>query len=428
MTELGEIPEEWEVKKVDSLLNIKGGYAFQSSKFITENSSESLQVIRMGNVQMANLDVSRNPVFIKQEDLSEREKEYLLQEGDILVSLTGTVNKRDYGNISFVDVSNKYLLNQRVACFKVLNEEYTPKYFYYLLQTDMFRNQFFELGVGGTGNQTNVSIGDLKNIELVYIPPKEQEKIALILSSIDKQIEITDNLIEKTKELKKGLMQRLLTKGIGHSRFKETEIGRIPEEWESVKLSDYVELIHGYQFRKEDIVNEGVPIIKIGQISENGKLNLSNLTYIQEERFSEFKQYKINNGDVLMALSGATTGKVALVEHMNIDVVQNYRVGRLVPIDCKIDKIFLYHLLNSENFYNQLMKLCNTSAQPNFGKQDMDKINIIIPAIEEQKQISLILSSVDEQVEQFESKKAKLKELKKGLMQKLLTGSIRVKV
>ena len=68
---------------------------------------------------------------------------------------------------------------------------------------------------------------------MICLPPiKEQQKISLILSSVDEKIENTDKLIEKTKELKKGLMQRLLTKGIGHDRFKDTEIGRIPEEWD----------------------------------------------------------------------------------------------------------------------------------------------------------------------------------------------------
>lgn len=409
MTELGEIPEEWEVKKVDSLLNIKGGYAFQSSKFITENSSESLQVIRMGNVQMANLDVSRNPVFIKQEDLSEREKEYLLQEGDILVSLTGTVNKRDYGNISFVDVSNKYLLNQRVACFKVLNEEYTPKYFYYLLQTDMFRNQFFELGVGGTGNQTNVSIGDLKNIELVYIPPKEQQKIALILSSIDKQIEITDNLIEKTKELKKGLMQRLLTKGIGHSRFKETEIGRIPEEWEVITIGEICEIGRGRVISKKEIESSpGIYPVYSSQTTNNGCMGYIS-SYDFEGKYVTWTTDGVN--------AGTTFYREGKFNCTNVCGTLKLKHNQIIPQ-------FLSLVLN--NFTD---KYVVRNGNPKLMNNIMAIIKIPISKnLEEQNKITKLIFSVDKQIEHYEAKKEKLQELKKGLMQKLLTGKIRVKV
>ena len=412
LSEKGIVPIEWIIEPFDKCISIKNGQVDPKIEPYC-----NMPHIGPGNIEKFTGKLS---CFNTAKEDMQTSGKYLFDEEDVLYGkINPQLGKVAYPKFKGVCSADMYPLR---ANKKVLIPLFLK---YLLLSQDFFK---YSVSVSMRTGMPKINRDELSEYKLLLPMVNEQEKISLILTSVDEQIEITDNLIGKTKELKKGLMQKLLTKGIGHSRFKDTEIGKIPEEWKSVKLSDYVELIHGYQFRKEDIVKEGVPIIKIGQISENGTLDFSNLTYIREERFSEFEQYKIRNGDVLMALSGATTGKVALVEHININIVQNYRVGKLVPIDYKMDKIFLYHVLNSENFYNQLMKLCNTSAQPNFGKQDMDKINIIIPTIEEQKQISLILTSVDEQIYQYESKKEKLQELKKGLMQKLLTGSIRVKV
>lgn len=210
-SEVGNIPLEWEVSTLGQCGEVFGGNAFKSTKFITEQNNRCYQVIRMGNVQQCKLALDRNPVYLDENDLDVKSEKYILKFSDVLISLTGTVNKTDYGNVAWVDFDNKYLLNQRVACFRKNSNLYSNKYIYYLMQSRMFRNQFFELGVGGTGNQSNVSIGDLNNIKIYKIPIDEQIKIANILSSVDTQIEEYKNKKNKLEELKKGLMQQLLT-------------------------------------------------------------------------------------------------------------------------------------------------------------------------------------------------------------------------
>ena len=304
------------------------------------------------------------------------------------------------------------------------NKESISKFLYYVISSHRFMSKA-ENNMTGSAGQKRVPTEFIKDYVLAVPTIKEQEKIASILSTIDEQIDNVDALIEKNKELKKGLMQTLLTKGIGHTKFKKTEIGEIPEEWHWGKLSNYVELKHGYQFRKEDFTDCGVPIVKISQISMRGKLELKDLTYISSNRENDFKDIIIKNGDILLALSGATVGKVALVKDLNGIYLQNYRVGKLICNDSLVNE-YVFHYINSEIFYEQLMKLTNTSAQPNFGKQDMDKILITVPSKKEQQKIASILSKVDEKIDMYENKKQKLEELKKGLMQQLLTGKIRV--
>lgn len=210
-TEVGVIPKEWEVKNLGEVSTILGGYALPSKQFSTEGNEGDYQVIRMGNVQKCGLDTLRNPVYFKKDDIDTKIEKYVLEEMDVLISLTGTVNKRDYGNVAWIEEGNRFLLNQRVACIRGRGNSLDNKFAYYLIQTDNFKNQFFEYGMGGTGNQSNVSINDLLSIKVAVPQLSEQLRIRNMIKTIDEKI--LGN-IKKRKQLilcKKGLMQQLLT-------------------------------------------------------------------------------------------------------------------------------------------------------------------------------------------------------------------------
>ncbi|WP_347043161.1 restriction endonuclease subunit S, partial [Bacteroides fragilis] len=93
----------------------------------------------------------------------------------------------------------------------------------------------------------NINANNIKELKVAIPSMEEQEKIASILSTVDEQIDNVDGLIEKNKELKKGLMQQLLTKGIGHTKFKKSEVGEIPEEWEVMVLEDVCDILDSYR-------------------------------------------------------------------------------------------------------------------------------------------------------------------------------------
>ena len=427
MTELGEIPNEWEIIKLNECGYIFGGNAFKSSSFTTEYKENDYQVIRMGNVQLGKLDLEKNPVFLSENLVGEKEKKYLLKEADILISLTGTVNKTDYGNISWVDKNNKYLLNQRVGCLRNDNGEFNNRYYYYLLQSNMFRNQFFECGVGGTGNQANVSIADLNNIKVLKLPTREQEKIASILSTVDEQIDNVDALIEKNKELKKGLMQTLLTKGIGHTRFKKTEIGEIPEEWTLVKIGDVAKFQAGYAFKSSDYVDNGVKLVKITNVQQKDLL-WNDTDFLPEEFLNKYKEYSLEINDVIIAMTRPIISsgiKICKVKKEDTPALLNQRVGRFITSE-NVNNKYLYQYCFSNYFINKVNELCSTTGQPNISSNQLESIMISLPSTEEQEKIGSILLNVDEKMEEYENKKQRLEELKKGLMQQLLTGNIRI--
>ena len=130
---------------------------------------------------------------------------------DLLITLTGTIGKTDYGNTALIDIDKKMLLNQRVGRFVLNSNDNTTKFLHYVFNHSLFRSKFFEFGKGGTGNQANVGRNDFETIKIPLPPLKEQEKIAEILSTADEKLEVLRAKKQMYETLKKGLLQKLLS-------------------------------------------------------------------------------------------------------------------------------------------------------------------------------------------------------------------------
>lgn len=296
------------------------------------------------------------------------------------------------------------------------------------------QNSIMDLRVGS--GLPNIQHKAIKEFDFICPRSKsEQITIAHILSKVDEVIGQTEQLIAKYSRIKTGFMQDLLTRGIdeqGNIRsedtheFKDSPLGRIPKEWDCVNFGEYIDLIHGYQFRNYDFTEVGTPVVKIGQLKEYG-LDLSDCSFIDSNRIQAFVNQTIKNNDVLMALTGATLGKACIVKGLNVPVMQNYRVGRFDPIfENDIDQKFLFFTLKSENFLNQIFNNVNEAAQGNVGKSDFMNSKFIKPPYGEQKEIARLIGYVFMLVDEYMLELAKLQSLKTGLMQDLLSGKVRV--
>lgn len=414
MTELGEIPEEWSIGKLNDICQVR------SEKYNPVNNLEkdyiALEHIEQGIGRINRIGKSTETTSMKS----------IFQKGDILFGkLRPYLRKYWYAEFDGVCATEILPL--------ITNKKCDSRFCYYIIQQDNFI-EYVDKGSFGT-KMPRTSWNEMKEF-LIPIPSlKEQEKISSILSSVDEQIEITDNLIEKTKELKKGLMQRLLTKGIGHSIFKNTEIGRIPEEWKVKRLNDIsaeynnsiVDGPFGSNLKTCDYTDEGILVMQSNYIT-GGKFELRDVRYISEDKAKELVRSKTKSGDILMAKIGANFG-------MSEIIPEGIRYGVLSSNSLKIDlndKIaineFYLFILKLFKQNGTIDKLASITAQPALSLKAIKELKVPVPTLNEQKQIALILSSVDEQIDQYESKREKLQELKRGLMQKLLTGEIRVKV
>jgi type I restriction enzyme S subunit len=201
----------------------------------------------------------------------------------------------------------------------------------------------------------------------------------------------------------------------------------IPENWTWCFYKDVAELRHGHQFRKYDYVKDGVPVIKIGQCKPDGSLDLTNCNYIEHSRKEEFKDYLINEGDLLMALTGGTLGKVTRVDKDYGVIVQNYRVGNFIPQSSSLTLDYLNVILESELFQGLVRKKINQNAQPNIGKSSIEQILMPIPPLEEQHRIVQCIEELfaicDQFKAQLEQRQAVNERLMKGLVGEVLEGS-----
>ena len=257
-------------------------------------------------------------------------------------------------------------------------------------------------------------ISEYQNLSINVPKPKEQQKIADCLSSLDELITAHNDKLESLKNHKKGLLQNLLYQAI---RFKQIN-NQSYEDWKFVRFTDCCELIHGFQFREEHFTEKGIPIIKIGSLVDNGCLTFNNATYVDEKYRNSFSKFELKKGDILMALTGGTLGKVSRINDDYGLIFQNYRVGKFEPKDNAI-KDFIYYILQSSLVQNKVKSLVNEAAQPNFGKQDFDKIEFFLPTIQEQQKIADCLTAVDHLITAQTEKVEQLKIHKKGLMQGL---------
>ncbi len=386
---LGIIPQEWEVKRLGELCSIKGGFAFDSRTFL---SSGIYQIIKMSNLYNGNLDLSRSSSFL--DELPMAANDSILNAGDILITLTGTVGKKDYGYTYLITDETKLLLNQRVA--KLVPHNICPEFIYPILKTPRFLTPFFYSSRGGTGNQTNVSTKDILDIPILYPPKAEQEKIAEILGVWDSAIEKQGALVDALTRRKRALMQQLLTA--------KKRLPNFNEPWEVVTLGDVCIINKGKALSSSGLVDGNYPVIAGGKSSPYNH-----------------NQYTHNNV-ITVSASGAYAGYVA------------YHNYKLWASDCSVVEhksnvsniLYLYYLLS----YNQLYiySLQCGGAQPHIFPKDIAILKYNIPALPEQQAIAEVLSTADREIELAKKRLDAFRTQKRALMQQLLTGKKRVKL
>ena len=407
MTELGEIPSEWEVKKLKELLDVLKDGTHNPPK----RTEEGIPLLSAENIFNGKINYGINEKCISEEDYELMHKNYNIEKDDILMTIVGTI-----GRVAVVKDNKKFTVQRSVAILRS-NKKVNNLFLTQFLSSTICKKELDRKS--NSTAQAGLYLGELGKINIIVPSINEQEKIASILLTVDEQIDNVDALIEKNKELKKGLMQTLLTKGIGHTKFKKTEIGEIPEEWDLKTFKDISKVSQGLQIAIEERYKEfkkgRLPYITIQYI--NDKLNSDNEYFI--ENFSESVVCK--EDDILMT----RTGNTGIVVTNEIGVFHNnfFRVDFRRDL---LDKDFLVCFLNTNFIQNLIIRYAGTTTIPDLKHGDFYKLPIVIPPLDEQKEIALILSEVDRKIEEHKKKKQMLEELKKGLMQQLLTGRIRV--
>jgi type I restriction enzyme S subunit len=395
-SEIGMIPESWDYLRLDRVFSIaRGGSPRPISEYLTE-SSDGYNWIKIGDTQNVEKYIYSTKQRIKKEGLK---KSLLVKEDDFILS-----NSMSFGKPYIMKtegcIHDGWLLLRRIE------DTLSIDYSYYLLSSSFIKSQFKSKAAGSTVQNLNIKL--VASVMAPLPSFSEQQKIAEILSTLDDKIGLIDEQISETSELKKGLMQRLLSKGIGHSQFKDSPLGEIPESWEVVKMGKVVMVKVGRDLQEDQYSENKSEKYKFpvysNTVANNGLYG-----------FYDFVEYEGNSVTVVGRGIGVGT---AFARKGTFSAI-----GRLLVLfPCEtLNNVFLSFYINfSIKFFAE------NSAIPQLTGAQIVKYDMKIPPLPEQQKIADILSTVDEKLDVLSEKKGHYQELKKGLMQQLLTGKIRV--
>lgn len=399
-TSIGKIPKDW---RLERLLNISseiraGGTPLRSRREYWNGDIPFVKIEDMTNSFKYLLTTSET---ITKEGL-ENSNAWLVPENSLLLAI--------YGSLGEV-VINKIKVTTNQAILAIIPRN--PKDVEYLYYWFLYYKPIWKKYAKPT-TQPNLTKEIVENALLPYPPSSEREKIAEILSTVDSAIDRVRRLVERAERLKKGLMQELFTKGIGHKEYKETPIGKIPKEWKFNKLSNIAEIIMGQSPPSGTYNREGKGLPFLQGKMEFGRIYPSPTLYCSKP----IKIAELN--DILISVR-APVGDVN-VAPFKLCIGRGLAALRFNPQKA-IYWFYFYYLQKIKNFLENLSKGSTFKA---ITKDDLENLDVPVPPLSEQEIIAEILYTVDEYIRMLEARLERLEHVKKWLMDVLLTGKVRV--
>ena len=410
------LPKYWKIKSLREVGKCVRGLTY-SPDDVTESG---LLVLRSSNIQNGRLAFDDNVYVNFQVD-----SEYMSQRRDIVICVRNG-SKHLIGKSAIVPHSN---LNATHGAFMTVFRSDQNDYVQHLLNSDQFYT-YVSRDLGATINYINNS--NLLEYRFPFPPLQEQQKIASILTVVDEVIESTTAQINKLKDLKTGMMQELLTKGIGHTEFKDSPVGRIPKAWDFCRISDVLRIIEsGWSPQCEPVpaMTGEWGILKTTAVSWDG------FNYRENKKLPENLEprasIQVNAGDVLITRAGPLerVGVVAHVDTSPKKIMLSDKIIRLV-VNNKCNSRFLAMWLSSTYVQNQFSQNVSGMAQSqtNISQEIIKSPLMVLPTIQEQEKIVNALIVILKRIEFVELRLVHVSQTKKALMQELLTGSRRVKI
>jgi type I restriction enzyme S subunit len=381
-------------------------------------SSEGFPIATVENMRARHIDIQSCRTISKSDFESLQRNSCAPELGDVLFSKDGTIGKT-FVFQQRVDV----VLLSSIAIIRTKKAKLVPEFLTQYLKSPFFFRSI-EHATSGSAIR-RVVLKDIKALPIKLPPVLEQQKIASILTAVDEVIASTTAQINKLKDLKTGMMQELLTKGIGHTEFKDSPVGRIPKAWKvtifekiALKIQD------GTHFSPQS--KEGECLYITSKNIQDGKLDLRRIQYISQAEHDEiYKRCNVQFGDVLLTKDGANTGNCAMnTLTQPFSLLSSVAFLRCDELICLNE--FLYQYILSMSCQKQIADSMTGNAITRLTLTIIKGLRIVLPTIGEQRKIVNALGSIDKRIDQKEDKLKMILNTKKALMQDLLTGKVRV--
>lgn len=421
-------PKDWKM----CCLENKSSLIKDGSHGTHKDVSEGVPLLSAKDVHDGQLDIPSNCRKISEKDYNIIHNKYKIICNDILLTIVGTI-----GRCYLIKGTEPIFTIQRsVGVIRPFN--IAPDYLHHFIRSVQFQNNLAEFT--NASAQGGVYLGSLSKCEILYpLSEKEQKKIAELLTMVDSAISQTGNIIAKQERIKNGLMQDLFTKGIDEKgnirsekthKFKDSPLGRIPKEWDAVRINDIVQLVGSGitpTGGSNIYLSEGILFIRSQNVYNEG-LRLIDVAHISEEINSRMKRTCILPFDVLLNITGASIGRCCIVPEdlPRANVNQHVCIIRMANRVFH-DAYYISKIIGSYIGQNQIKILNAGSNREGLNYQQVR--NIIVPyakSEKERKDIVKLLCASQADIQQSTNKLNKLNRIKTGLMNDLLTGKVRV--
>jgi len=417
MTELGLLPEEWEVVRLGEVAE-KPQYGFTAT---AQRDRVGPKMLRITDIQDGNVNWNTVPYC---ECGNDDIPKYLLGSGDILFARTGSVGKAFLvRSVPEPSIFASYLIRVRVNGTRL-----DPQFAFLFMQSAPYWSQIASQTHGAV--QPNVNATQLRSLLLPLPPLSEQRAIAHVLRTVQRAKEATERVIGALKELKKSLMRHLFTYGpvpvdqADQVPLKDTELGPLPEEWEVVRLGEVVQKTHQWEPRKQaglrfkyvDVssIDNELLIIREWQEFEGSKApsRARKLTRADDVILATVRPYLKRVAMVPAELDGVICSTAFCVLRAKYDVV--------IPE-------YLFVSVANDRFITAVSKHQRGSSYPAVTDGDVLRERIPLPPLPEQRAIAETLRTVDRKIEVEEGRRRALEALFDALLHRLMTGKVRVK-
>ena len=399
-TKIGVVPTEWEETRFKKMF----------SRLSRKNKVNNTNVLTISAQQGL---ISQQDFFNKNIASEDKSNYFLLKKGEFAYNKSYS-NGYPFGALKRLDRYEEGVVSPLYICFFAMPENQCPDFYVQYFEAGKMNREIQAFAQEGARNHglLNISVDDFFNSYLLAPPLAEQERIAEILAAQDRVIELKEKLVEEKKRLKKYLMQQF---------FSDSKLDK--NDFRIAKLGEYIYLTSGYAFDSKSFTDIGTCVIRISNIIE-GIVDLSDAVRVQQTGIP------LNNvafkNDMLMAMSGATTGKIGRYINEEMAYV-NQRVGKIEFTNAVVDKDYIYQLLCSPIFQKKLLVVLSTGAQPNISSKDIENMTFIVSVdLTTQRKVSKILKAVDQEIDLLQKELDQEKQKKKALMQLLLSGIVRV--
>lgn len=426
-----EIPADWNTPEFGDVFTFLKSYAFSREQLTGEPSAEGIQNIHYGDIhatfenEVLDFELEKRIPFVKdgliQNGKSDKEIDWL-KDGDLIIADAS----EDYDGVAeCIELRNvngrKIVSGLHTFAARDKSGKSAQGYRTYLLNHPQVVRELRRIATGFS--VFGISKTNITKVKLPLPPSDEQEAIADLLHLMDTAINKNNELIERKKSKKSGLMQKLVS---GEIRLKGFENSK----WQEYHLGGLGDTYTGLTGKSKEDFGEGKPYIPYLNIFFNNSIDTKSLDYVKIN--PEDKQNRVRYGDVLFTVSSETQNEVGMASVLLKEIEELYLNSfcfgfRLYDFKT-LNPEFSSYFFRANNFRKEVYKLSQGATRYNLSKTQLMKLKIVLPTIEEQKAIAQVLQATDTEIKLLKTKTDKLREKKKGLMQQLLTGRVRLKI